>query len=317
MRLILLSFLFAGAVTCAKAKTIKISNVPSHKDSTAAKPDTAKKSNLEVKVGFTNNTVFLGRTDSVATASYNLGLTYTLKCGIFFAGSVNYIPSRQFDKLDGGSLETGYNFDVNNLSGGIALSKYFASFNSTQLISSLDATVRASLSYDLFEVVTPSVEAEYALAKSGGGNDFLLNTGLEHEFGFDKVFYAHDHLGVSPAFHINSGTQNFYTTYIVRKKASAGKRALHASVKGNGKGVSVNATTGKGSTTTKTTSSNKFQILDYEWSVPISYGLKKFTFEFAPTYAIAVHKISDDGTTTTYVPNSSVFYFQVAVGYKF
>lgn len=327
MRYILLSFLFAGTALCAAAKTNKISDAPFYKDTTASKTDTAKnvkKASLELRAGFANNTVFLGRTDSVAISSYNLGLTYTLKCGLFFSGSVNYIPSRQFDKVDGGGLEAGYNFDANNLSGGIALSKYFASFNSTELVSALDATVRGELSYDLYEVVTPSVEAEYALGRSGGGNDFLLNTGLTHEFGFDKVFAAHDHLGISPAFHMNSGTQNFYTTYITRKNASAGKRALHgsASVKGNGKGVTVGTsttttTTGKGSTTTQTTSSNKFQVLDYEWSMPITYGVKKFTFEFSPIYAIAVHKIYDDGTSTTSLPNSSVFYFQAAVSYKF
>lgn len=318
MRLFLFSFLFAGTVTCAAAKATKILDT-SFKDTTSAKSDTAKKAKkptLEIKTGFVNNTVFLGRTDTVATPSYSLGLTYTLKCGLFFSGSVDYIPSRQFDKVDGGSLEAGYNFDVDNLSGGVSLSKYFASFNSTQLISALDATASAELSYDLFEVITPSVHADYALAKSGDNNDFLLNAGLEHEFGFDKVFGAHDHLTVSPAFHINSGTQNFYSTYVVRKKASALKRLLKAATKNNGKGVSISTSNGK-RTTTQTNSTNKFQILDYEWSVPVTYTVKRLSFEFSPTYAIAVHKIYDNGTETTYLPNSSVFYFQAAVSYKF
>lgn len=325
MRLLLLSLLLAATTTVTtQAKSVRSFGNAFLKDSTGTQADTAKKAKkatLKANIGFMSNTVFLGRTDSVATTSYSAGLTYTLKSGIFFSGSVNYIPSRQFDKVDEGTLEAGYNFDHDDLSGGFTVSKYFASFNSTQLISALNANLSAELSYNLFDVISPSVHVDYALNRSGSNNDFVLNAGLDHEFEFEKLFDPHDHLGITPAFHLNAGTQNFYTTYIVRKKAGAGKRFLHASAsaKGKGKGIStgVTATTGKGSTTTQTTSTNKFQTLDYEWSAALEYSIKKFTFELTPTYAIAVNQVYDDGTKTVSQPNSSVFYFQASLSYTF
>ena len=277
--------------------------------------DTVKKKHSALKIGltFNSNSVFLARTDSVATPVFNTGLTYTLKSGIFFAGTVNYVPSRQFDKLDGGSLETGYNYEKHNFSGGVTLSKYFATFNSTQLISALDATLGLDASYNIANIVTPSAHVDYALVKSGG-NDFILTGGLAHDFTIEKPFSAKDNLSIAPAVHFNAGTQNFYNTYFIRQQTSLQGR-LNARSKGKGKGVT--ATTPTTTTTPVVTNVNKFQVLAYEFSVPVSYTNRKFAAEFTPVYAIAVHKTDDNGTNTFYLPNSSVFYFHFALSYAF
>lgn len=287
---------------------------------TTSKKDTVKHKKASLKLGLTysSNSVYLGRTDSIATPNYGLGLTYTLKSGIFFAGAVNYIPSRQFDKLDAGSLETGYNFDLGNLSGGVAVSKYIASFNSTQVISALDATIGAELGYNFFDVVTASVNGNYALVRSGGGNDIILTGALGHEFEFEKVFTKEGHFSIEPKVELTAGTQNFLSTYYMRKNNSAAKRQ-NASAKGKGKtSAATTTTTSSSSKTTAVTSNiNKFQALAYEFTLPIGYSWKKLGFSFTPAYAVAVHKITDDGTTTTYLPNSSVLYFQVGLSYTF
>lgn len=281
----------------------------------SATPDSAKakKSSLKAGITYNSNSVFLARTDSVATPVYNFGLTYTLKSGIFFSGTVNYIPSRQFDQLDGGSLETGYNYERDNFSAGVNLSKYFAAFNSTQLISALDAVLGAEVSYNINDIVTPSAHVDYALVKSGG-NDFILTGGLAHEFTIDKPFAAKDKLSVEPAFQINAGTQNFYDTYYIRQQTSLQAR-INAKSKGKGKGV-VTTTTFTQVTPTTTTAS-KFQVLAYEFSVPFTYSVKKLSAQFSPVYGIAVNKIYDTGASTAYLPSSSVFYIQAALSYTF
>ena len=291
------------------------------KDTTSEK-DTVKhkKASLKIGLAYSSNSVYLGRTDSIATPNYGLGLTYTLKSGIFFAGAVNYIPSRQFDKVDAGSLETGYNFDLGNLSGGVAVSKYIASFNSTQVISAVDATIGAELGYNLFDVVTASVHGDYALVRSGGGNDIILTGALGHEFEFEQVFTKGGHFSIEPKVELTAGTQNFLSTYYMRKNNSAPQRLQHqnASAKGKGKTSASSTTTSSSSKTTVVTSNtNKFQALAYEFTSPIGYSWKKLGFSFTPAYAVAVHKITDDGTTTTYLPNSSVFYFQLGLSYTF
>jgi hypothetical protein len=270
-----------------------------------------KKSALKLGMTYNSNSVYQGRTDSVTTPNYSLGVTYTLKSGIFFSGSVNYVPNREFDKLDGGSLETGYNFELGNLSGGVALSKYFASFNSTSLISALDLNLGTELSYNIDDIITPSVHVDYAIG-NGGGNDFILTGGVAHEFDFDKPFGKQDKLSIEPGIHFNAGTQNFYNTYFIRQKNSESKRQNFRKTGKKGTTSVTNA-----GTTATTTNYNKFQVLAYEFNIPLSYTIKKLSIDVNPIYAIAVNKIDDDGTQTFSVPSTSVFYLQLGVSYTF
>jgi hypothetical protein len=83
------------------------------------------------------------------------------------------------------------------------------------------------------------------------------------------------------------------------------------------RGGTTSTVTTTTTTTPVVTNTNKFQVLAYEFSVPVSYAFRKFVAEFTPVYAIAVHNIDDDGINTFYVPNTSVFYFQLAVSYRF
>ncbi|HVS91368.1 MAG TPA: hypothetical protein VHE59_05000 [Mucilaginibacter sp.] len=317
----ILFFSIATIASAQKADTAKKAQpVAAAVKDAAAKKDTVKhkKSSLKVGLSYASNAVYLARTDSVATPNYGLGLTYTLKSGIFFGATVNYIPSRQFDKLDAGELETGYNFDADNLSGGVSVSKYFASFNSTQVISALDATLGAELSYDLFDVVTPSIHADYALVRSGDGNDIILTAGLGHEFEIDTLFTPKDHFSIEPKIELTAGTQHFLSTYYVLKNNGAAQRQQHANGKGKGSGKTSGSSSGSSTQSNPvTTNANKFQTLAYEFTLPVGYSWKKIGFSFTPAYAVAVNKITDDGTTTSYLPNSSVFYFTVGLSYTF
>ncbi len=290
--LIIFSLLFSSSLLFAQTK----------KDAGKADSVENKKSSLKIELGYASNSVFLGRTDSIATPAFSPSLTYTLKSGIYFSGSVSYIPNRQTNKFDGGSIGAGYNFDLGNFSGGVSLEKYFSSFNSTQIISSLNGTAGAELSYNS-DFITPSVHAALALGNSGGGTDFILTPGFSHDFEVDKPFSTNDKLTISPAAHLNAGTQNFYSTYFIRKA----KRELK--LKTNGKGTL--------SSTSSAAGSGKFQVLDYEFALPIAYQIKKFGFGIVPTYAIAVNKINDSTTQTAYTKNSSVFYLECAISYTF
>ena len=315
--LLLLSAIFVRAQKPVIANQIKVTAVTN--DTSKSKKDTVKKKRASLNAGLTysSNSVYLARTDSIATPNIGFGVTYTLKSGIFFGGAVNYIPSRQFDKLDAGSLETGYNFNLDNLSGGISVSKYFASFNSTQIISALDATLGAELSYDLFDVITPSIHADYALVRSSGGNDIIIAGALSHEFEMKQIFLKNDHLSIEPKIELTAGTQNFLSTYYTLKRNSATQRQQHTNAKGTGKGLSTTKTITSSATQSNpvTANTDKFQTLAYEFSLPIGYTYKKVGISLSPAYAIAVHKIDDNGSNTFYLPNSSVFYFQFSISY--
>lgn len=277
---------------------------------------------LKINAGYLSNGVYLGRSDTAAISSVIPGLTYTLKSGFFFSGSVNYVPSRQFNKLDGGSLETGYTYDHKDLSIGIVLSKYFSSFSSTEIISAINASLGAELTYNFFNTVSPSVKINYALGKGGGGSDFIFNGGLSHEFAIKKIFNLHDQLSITPSIQLNAGTQNFYSSYFIRKSKSDKIRKNYKnshSAKGSAKsGIPVSAVVVTPGTGTQVNiNQRKFQILDYEYALPLSYSFHHFTLEMNPIYAVAVHKFIDAGTQTTNVANSSIFYLEAGLSLKF
>ena len=282
-------------------------------DLTKKVDSTKKKSSLLIGVNYISNNVYLGRTDSVVTPNFNAQVTYTLKSGIYFSGGLTYIPNRTFDRLDAGILEAGYTFDHNDLSGAVSVSKYFASFISTEVVSAIDANLSGELDYD-FHFISASIKADYALAKSNGGNDFILTGGLQHEFDVTNPFSTNDALSISPAIFLNAGTQNFYTTYIIRKKNSAAAIKAH----GGGKGKTVNPVAPAPTSTTSTVNTNKFQLLDNEYEIPITYSIKNLGFEFTPKYVVGHNIISDNPTTTTtYIPNTSLFYFKIGINYTF
>lgn len=266
-----------------------------------------KKSKLTLSLGYSSNSVFLGRADSVVTPLFNSSLTYTLKSGIFFSGSVNYIPNRETNKLDGGSIAAGYNFEHNNLSGGVEINKIISSDNSTQVIAALDATVGASLSYNIADFITPGIHAEFALGKSGGGNDIILTPGLTHDFNIEHPFSAHDNLSITPGIFLNAGTQNFYSTYYIRKD----KRTIKLKASKNSVAV------GKKATTQKTVNTSKLVMLDYEFTMPINYTCGKFGFELSPSYATAVNKSISSASQTTAVDKTSIFYVSAGISFAF
>jgi len=265
-----------------------------------------KKSKLTLGIGYSSNSVFLGRADSITIPLFNASLTYTLKSGIFFNGSVNYIPSRETNKLDGGSIGAGYDFEHNNLSGGLEISKYLSSDNSTLVIAALSATIGASLSYNIADFITPTMHAEFALGKSGGGNDIILTPGLTHDFSIDHPFSAHDNLSINPGIFLNAGTQNFYSTYYLRKD----KRTLRLK-------SPKNATTGKKPATATSVNTSKLVLLDYEFIMPVNYTCGKFGFELTPSYARAVNTSISSASQTTSVDKTAVFYVSAGVTFTF
>ena len=265
-----------------------------------------KKSKLTLGIGYLSNSVFLGRADSVTTPLFNTSLLYTLKSGIFFSGSINYIPSRETNKLDGGSIGAGYNFDHNNLSGGFEINKYLSSDNSTLVIAALSATIGASLSYDIANFVTPTMHAEFALGKSGGGNDIILTPGLTHDFSIEHPFSAHDNLDITPGVFLNAGTQNFYSTYYLRKD----KRTLRLK-------TSKNGLSGQKPANAKSVNTSTLVLLDYEFIMPVNYTCGKFGVELTPSYARAVNTSISSASQTTSVNKTSIFYVSAGVTFTF
>ena len=299
-KLLLLTFLYCYAYnTTAQtaSDTNAIKNLPSE--------DTlAKNSSLKIALDYLSNNVFLGRTSSSTTPVLSPDVRYTFQSGLFISGNLNYLPKNATQKLDGGNLSAGINSDLtDDLSGELSFTKLFYSTNSNQIGSSVSSTINGNLTYDIGNVISPSINANYSINKQGIKNDINLNLGLAHDFIMKDVFAQKDLILISLSITANAGTQNFYDAYITRKvfkkaKRTAAQNLLVAEFEQN---------------------VNRLKLLDYEFSLPVEYKAGHFIFQFTPTYAIVENQIKSKAVAKVLgiVRNTSVFYFSTGVTYKF
>lgn len=270
----------------------------------SVKKDTAKeKATIKFGVDYLSNNVFMGRTGLVATPTIAPEAKYTFSSGIYFSGSMDYLPNNKTKNLDGGDIAAGYDFDLtDDLTGGISFTKLFAGANSNRIGSSISSTFNANLDYDFGDIITASVSGDYNLNKQGVNNDEIATFGLSHDFIALKIFAQKYLILISPTVAANMGTQNFYDAYLTKKvfknaKRTANQNALITQFEQN---------------------VNQFKLLDYEFSVPIEYKAGHFIFQFIPTYAIVENGFKPAAAKALGVADqASIFYFTTGVALKF
>jgi hypothetical protein len=243
----------------------------------------------------------MGRSDTVTTPVIAPQVKYTLKQGIYFSGSLDFLPNKKNNKLDGGDLSAGYEFDItDDLSGSASYAKLFYSKTSTQIAAAISSTFNVNFNYDIADIISPSVSADYNLNKQGIGNDFFLNFGLTHDFINVGIFGEKDILLISPTATVNAGSQNFYDAYLTKKKLKNAKRS-----------AAQNALLTK-----YINQLSQFALLDYEIAVPLEYKTGHFIFQFTPTYAIVENQLPKE--VVAKISNQpSIFYFETGVFLKF
>ncbi len=267
---------------------------------TAGVDDSIKKSGLVISLNYLSNSVFMGRADSIRTAAISPVIKYMFSSGIYFSGGLELIPGRKKNKLDGGDLTLGYDFNItDDLSGGISYSKLFYSATSTQVSSAVSSTFSGNLTYNIGDIIIPTLNADYNINKQGIAGDIFLNLGVSHDF----TFGANDELSISPTIEANTGTQNFYDGYIVyRKLKNAQKTAVETAI-----------------IQSYTAELSQYRLLDYEFSLPIEYSSGNFTLKATPIYAVAQNEFKSAAVVKALGLSSqtSVFYFDIGVSLKF
>jgi hypothetical protein len=250
--------------------------------------DSTKKSYLKAGISYLSDNVYLGRRDSVSVPYISPSLGYYHKSGLYFNSSFSYIPVSGEMRIDLITLEGGYTYSTKKLNVEISVSKEFYSSQSYNVNSEVKGRADSYLSYDL-GFIEPSLQAGVNFASNP---DFGIGLGLEHSFST-----AEDKLEISPSFLANVATQNYYADYYKNRRYSSNRK-----------------TKKQGNTNYEITGSlsdaSKFQLMDYELSLPINYTIKKFTLNFTPTYAIPLNPAE---ITTTVKPSNGNSYSQISV----
>lgn len=281
---------------------------------TTPKADTLEeesKSFLKIGVSYLNNSVYLGRPDTVTTPVITPKISYTFKSGIYLLGALDYITNRKNNPIDNGSVEAGYTHSfTDNLEFGASFTKLFYSNASTRVSSSISGILNTYVDYTIANIITPSISISYNFNKGGYGNDLILNPSVSHDFEIESLFGDDDKLTITPQAGLNAGSQNYYAAYLVKKGRLTKKGTAAAT-------AAVNA---------YNTSLAEFKLLDYEVSMPVEYKTGCFIFNFTPTYAFAQNSLPQNTAAEKLITQNversapykpSIFYFEVGLTLKF
>ena len=224
---------------------------------------------------YISNSVYLGRRDSLTLPYFTPSLTYYNKSGFNASLSLGYLNSSTEKRVDYFSVDLGYDFKIaEKLSASIYANKIFNNDNSSRVNGDIKGTLGTSLNYDLDAIQWSAGMS----AMFDNKTDILIFSSINHPFYFgedDKQWT------ISPLALVNFSTLHFYEGYTSR---DFGKRNF-------GSGPSIAS-----ATATTTVNNNKLTLMNYEFSLPISYDSRNFGVYLTPTYSIPQNAIKTQTT---------------------
>lgn len=261
--------------------------------------DDAPKAYFKASLDYLSDNIYLGRKDSVATPYITPAIEYHFKSGIFLSGSISYLSTEH--RIDVSTLGAGYGFSKGKWDGEFIAEKYFYSSQSYSVRSEQKGDMNASIGYD-FGFINPSVSG---FINFGTKSDYGTSFTLEHTF-----LLFDEKIDVTPSFVANASTQNYYSAYYKKRKYVKTKK---------GKKITYSANA-------NTQDASKFKLLDYEFSAPLNYVVKRFTFNFTPTVAVPVNPSvvtltltpkTGPSITKTFTENiGTSFFWSAGISYK-
>ncbi len=290
---------FLKDTSLLKKDTLKKAVVATASDSSAPSP-----SHFQANLTWQSNDVNNGRKDSSTIPLITPEISYIFKSGFEIDLSVGYNTHETSPQVNQYTLDGSYSFNPGNYSGSATLSGFIYSKNSGSTTAEQKGSLAYDNSYD-FGFIEPALNLTWTF-----GNhipDYQAAFVLQHQ-------YSIGNLSITPTATMNAATQNSYNSYYQNRRFSIprndGKPPLPTNVTVSGEVLNA----------------DKFQILDYELSVPISYTAGNWTFNFTPTEALPVNpadikatiKVDTNVKTYTYketLPNT--FYFSLEVTYAF
>ena len=266
--------------------------------------NTNEKSYFSLGLNFINDAVFLGRKDSISAPYLYPQLSYYNKSGFYVSGSFSYLTKSNQSRIDLFLGTIGYEFTSDKFRGDLSLTKYFFNDDSYNVISEVEADLTARVGYD-FDVLDLAASLS-TFFNNGSSSDFFLSLEISHNFLNDKGDFQ-----ISPTVGVFFGSQNFYEQYYINNRFGSGR----GQGSGSGQGIGGTSTT---STSVVLNESEKFGLMAIEFSAPVWFVAKPFTFMILPVFVIPQNPATLTVDSTVYEEDlENTFYFMVGVNYKF
>ena len=275
--------------------------------------DTKETSAFKLSSSFISNCIYQGRETEELQSLLIAGAGYYHKSGLFISGSMSYIPNPGFNKIDRKELTAGYEFYGDKLNVGAYFSKYNYNDSSSEINAAINSSAGISSSYN-FNLLTLGAAADFNFLTK---TDIVLNANVSHPF-----YLANNKLHINPIINMNCGTENFYQSYFSPNTKNGTSAATRAATKsGKHRGSTANNTpinnTSTGTTVT-VLNANAFNILDYEFSVPMELKINKFMLSINPIFILPVNAatITYNNVTTKEILKNA-FVIEAGISYTF
>jgi hypothetical protein len=241
-----------------------------------AQTDTANdhksnKTTLTLAAIYSNNVSYYGQSTAEKLPYILANATARLSIGVYFSAGAYKLLN-----MDGGVSETdfgiGYAYDfTDKFSTDLSYTLSIFPKNSPLLQAANTNNINLTTDYT-WPWFKSSLSTDYAF---GQESDVFLGITNSKDISLGTVFDEEDQLSIEPAIEIVSGTQHFYTTY-QREKIE----------RNNGKGNGANNGNGNGNTETITIPKTSFNLLTYNFKLPLSYSRSSYMAEAAYQYSV-------------------------------
>ena len=231
---------------------------------------------------------FFGRTDSLKSNALVPSVTAKFSNGLYLSGSFIFVNNADASlKYTAAITEAGYRFGKNEgLAGSIYADKFFYAANSSLVQSVQTGQVGFALSHlnNILDINTGGS------AVFSDKTDFFVNGGIDHLF---RVETGNSAFLIIPTATINAGTQNFTSTYLKKRNVLFFPVADES----------------------VTTNDQKFQVLSYEVSMPVTYVHNKLAISFTPGYVIPQNVIKVANRPDLANNAKNLFYANIGFSY--
>ncbi|AOM78459.1 hypothetical protein [Pedobacter steynii] len=232
-----------------------------------AQQDSSKRTTLTLAALYNSNVSYYGQTTSEKLPYVLANATLRLPVGLYFSAGA-YKLLNYGSGISETDLGLGYDYDINEKwSAGIAYTRSFFPDNSPLLQAANENNINLSATY-LWPWLKTYLSADYAFGKQ---QDVFLSLTNSKEISLGSLFNEKNAIYIEPAIELIAGTRHFYETYTIEK----GKRDQ---ARGKGK-PPVNQPGKPGSTITTTVATDSFNLLSYNFKLPLSLSRANYIAE--------------------------------------
>lgn len=289
-KLILLASLLLPAISFAQQNT---SVTPTDTTNTARQDSTKidKKNHLSTTVSYQTRLHYFGRTDSIQSSGLLPSITLQSKVGIYATGTAIFVNNAiTSTKYVGSTIEVGYQLpSTKHFNGNLFYTQYIYDDKSLLVQSALKSQTGINTAFTN-KIVNINVGADL---KFSNQTDVGATFGLDHLFIYKKGL-TNMAFAFNPSVYVYAGTQNFSNTYFQQKRNILGLPYTQQ-------------------TTEKVTN---FNILSYEFSMPIVFVWGKFNASITPSYVLPQNLVTVANNPSQSERGSNLFYATFGIGFR-